>query len=466
MSDPVLTHLLANRETFLDRLKTLVTAPSVSADPAYKDGMAETRAILSGWLREAGFDTVQEIEAGGHPAVYGDWLHAPGAPTFIVYGHYDVQPPDPLEKWISPPFKATIREERIYGRGVSDDKGPSLIALQTLFGFLKVEGRLPVNIRVLLEGEEEVGSATLPALCGKHADLLKADAVISADGARWRADLPCVNVGSRGNSGYDIALRTAAKDLHSGRFGGAVRNALHEMAALIASLHTPDGRIAVDGFYDGVSPISGEERAHLEAIPFDEADFVSAIGGSAHGEPGFGTLDRLWNRPTLEINGMWGGYLGEGAKTVTPAEAFAKITTRLVTGQDPARVGQAIEAHLRKACPDGVALEIVENHAGTSAYTVPPDHPLLKATETAMGIAAGKDPLRIRIGGTLPLTDILKRELGIDTVMLSYSTTDEDFHAPNEFFRLSAIDEGQTAWVALLRDLGTQSPELYAPYRP
>lgn len=465
MTDPVLARLQSDRTDIVARLRALVAAPSVSTDSAYRDGMAAARRILLSRLKESGFDNVGELDAGGHPAVYADWLGAPEAPTFLVYGHYDVQPPDPLDKWDSPPFEATERDGRLYGRGVSDDKGPSSIALETLAAFLSVEKRLPANVRILLEGEEEMGSATLPDLCRRFSDRLVADAVLSADGARWRADLPSVNVGSRGNSGYEISLRTAAKDLHSGRFGGAVRNALHEMAALLASLHDADGRIAVAGYCDGVEDVGAEERSRVAAIPFDEAAFFEAIGSQAHGEPGYSTLERLWNRPTLEINGMWGGYTGEGAKTVTPAEAHAKLTTRLVTGQDPAAVGRALEAHLRAHCPPGVDLTITENHAGTAAYSVPPDHPLLLAAEGAIEATLGTAPVRVRVGGTLPLSDIVRRTLGLDTVMLSFSTADEDFHAPNEFFRLSAIDEGLAAWVHLLRTLGTQSPEDYAPFR-
>ena len=464
MNDPVLTHLLSEKDAFLDRLNTLVSAQSVSTDSAYEDGMAVARDFLKSRLAEAGFSGIRELSAGGHPSVYAEWLGAPDAPTFIVYGHYDVQPPDPVDKWHSSPFEPEIREGRLYGRGVSDDKGPSMIAIETLAGFLAVEGRLPVNVRFLLEGEEECGSATLADILEQNRDLLAADAVISADGARWRVDLASVNVGSRGNSRCEISLRTASKDLHSGRFGGAVRNALHEMAALLSTLHTPDGRVAVDGYYDDVIPLSDDERRRIARIPFDEEAFYRDIGGSAQGEPGFSALERLWHRPTLEINGMWGGYIGEGAKTVTPCEAHAKLTTRLVPGQDPDRIAQILERHLRTHCPPGVDLEI-NLGAGNGAYSVPDGHPLLEAAEHAIEAGLGEKPVRVRSGGTLPLSDIVKATLGLDTVMLSFSTADEDFHAPNEFFRLSAIEDGMATWVALLRQLGTQDPALYRSFR-
>ncbi|MXN66542.1 dipeptidase [Stappia sp. GBMRC 2046] len=465
MSDPVLARLQADREGIVARLVEYASAPSVSTDPAYLDGMKAARDILKARLQTAGFDAVQELEAGGHPAVYAEWLDAPDAPTFIVYGHYDVQPPDPLELWKSPPFSPEIRDGRLFGRGVSDDKGPVSIAIETLATFLAVEGRLPVNVRLLIEGEEEVGSATLGAILEKHRGLLSADAVISADGARWRADLASINTGSRGNMRLEIALRTAAKDLHSGRFGGAVRNALHEMAALLSSLHHPDGSIAIEGYTHDVAPLDDAERARIVALPFDEADFFKAIGASAHGEPGYPALEQLWHRPTIEVNGMWGGYQGAGSKTVTPAESFAKLTTRLAPGQDPARAGELIEEHLRRHCPDGVELSIDRSDSGTAAYTLPAGHPLLAAAEQALEIALGTAPVRVRTGGTLPLSDIVRRVLGLDTIMMSFSTADEDFHAPNEFFRLSAIDDGVKTWVAFLRLLANQTPENYAPFK-
>jgi len=465
MIDPVLMWLNNDRENIIDRLKELVRCQSVSTDSFYSDGMADARALLVSRLNKAGFANVGELEAGGHPAIYAEWLEAPAAPTFIVYGHYDVQPPDPVDKWHSAPFDPEIRDGRLYGRGVSDDKGPSSIALETLAAFLSVEGRLPINVKILLEGEEETGSATLRALLRKYSDRLAADAVLSADGARWRADLASVNVGSRGNARCEIALKTASKDLHSGRFGGAVRNALHEMSALLASLHDRDGGAAVAGFYDGVVELDDRERQRIADIPFDEDRFFDDIGASARGEPGYSVLEQLWARPTLEINGMWGGYTGEGSKTVTPCEAFAKLTMRLVPGQDPEKVGMALAAHLRAACPPGVDLSIDLDQGASAAYLVPKAHPLLMAAEIAIESALGTAPVRVRTGGTLPLSDIVKQTLGLDTVMLSFSTADEDFHAPNEFFRLSAIDDGVATWVKLIRMLGGHTPGLYSVFK-
>ncbi len=454
MSDRVLDHLLDDHDGIVNRLIEYARIPSVSTDPAYADGMAAARKLLIDRLEDAGFNKVEEVAAGGHPAIYAEWLGLPDAPVYLVYGHYDVQPPDPLDKWHSPPFDPQIRDDRLYGRGVSDDKGPASIALEVLFAYLAVEGRLPVNIKILLEGEEEVGSATLPAILDQHADRLRAEAVISADGARWRADLPSVNTGSRGNMAFELALTTASKDLHSGRFGGAVPNAAHVLAGILSALHSRDGRVAVDGFYDGIDEPDETIRSNIAGLPFDEAAFFAAIGSVPYGEDGFSTLERLWLRPTLEVNGMWSGYTGEGGKTVTPAEAFAKITTRLVPGQEPAHVAQALQRHFEAACPAGTTIHFTSRDDGNAAYLVPPDLPLLQAVEDAIEDALGARPVRVRVGSTLPLSDMIKRALGIDTVTLSFSTADEDFHSPNEFFRLSAIEEGLTAWVALLRKLG------------
>lgn len=465
MSDAVINHLMDNREAILGRLMALVRQPSVSTDSAYLEGMASARSLLLARLEVAGLEGVRTLVAGGHPAVYGEYCHAPGKPTLLVYGHYDVQPPDPLERWESPPFEPEVRHGRLYGRGVSDDKGPMSIAVETLSAFLAVEGSLPLNVKLLIEGEEEVGSATLADIFETHRELLCADAVLSADGARWRADLPSVTVGCRGDVAMELRLHTARKDLHSGRYGGAVANALHVLSELLASLHTPEGGVAVADFYQGVQKPEPAERARLAAIPFDEAAFIDDLDGVAVGEPGYTTLERLWLRPTLEINGVSGGYSGEGAKTVIPCEASAKLTARLVPGQTPAGVLAAVEAHLRQHCPDGVRLAFLARDGGARAYEMPGEHPLLLATESVLGQVLGKSPIRVKMGSTLPMADVVASTLGIHTVMFSFSTADEDFHAPNEFFRLSALDQGLESWVRLLRLLGEQSAADYAPFR-
>jgi acetylornithine deacetylase/succinyl-diaminopimelate desuccinylase-like protein len=466
VTDAVLTRLLADREGFVARLATLVACPSVSTDPAYSDGMATARAWWRGRLAEMGFAEVREIGAGGHPAVAACWRGAgPNAPTLLVYGHYDVQPPDPVGEWRSHPFVLTARDGRLHARGVSDDKGPSLLALETLGAFLAVEGRLPVNVAVLLEGEEECGSATLETILRENREFFAADAVLSADGARWRADLPTMTVGTRGSMAVEFMLRTAAKDLHSGRYGGVAPNALHAMARLVATLHDEQGNILVPGFADGVPPVTEAERTALAAIPYDVAAHDASIGIAPSGRGTAEFLERLWLRPTLDLNGMWGGYTGAGGKTVIPAEAHAKISMRLVPRQVPVKVADALAAHLRAHCPPGATLEIRATRQGTLATHLDGGHPLLLAAEAALEHTTGRAPLRVRMGATLPLTDIVHRVLGIGTVMFSFATADEDFHAPNENWRESAIPEGFAAWVALLRKLEGATRAGFAPFR-
>ena len=452
-NDKVLQYCLDNKPMLLSKLGDYVKCQSVSTDPAYEAGMEDARQWLESYLTQNGFNKVQRFEAGGHPSVYAEWTQAPGKPTLLIYGHYDVQPPDPLDAWNSPPFETSLRNSRIYARGVSDDKGPSLIALEVLSAYLKIEGRLPVNVKILLEGEEETGSPSLPGILHNNRDLLAADAVLSADGARWRADLPALNVGSRGNGGMGFRLQTAGKDLHSGRYGGAVPNALHVIARLVTTLHDDAGRVAVEGFYDGIETPSEDSRRAVHDLPFDEQEWLETIEAKAHGEAQWSTLERLWLRPTLEVNGLWGGYQGAGAKTVIPHIASAKLTARLVTGQDLQHVEQCLHKHLTNHCPDYATLTIEDQHGWVGAYSVPDNHPLLLAAEKALHVTTGQVPVRVRIGATLPLTEIIKNTLGIDTVMFSFSTADEDYHAPNEFLRLEAIDEGLAAWVQVLREV-------------
>lgn len=437
-----------------ERLERLLAIPSISADPASGPAMADARALLADWLAAIGFERIEELDGGGHPALTAEWLHAPGRPTLLVYGHYDVQPPDPLALWESPPFVPTEREGRLYARGASDDKGPVAAALVALERLMAETGRLPVNVKILLEGEEEVGSRTLGALLERHRERLSADACLSADGARWRADTPSVNVGTRGIAALDFTVRTAAKDLHSGRYGGIAPNAAQVAARLVASLHREDGSIAVAGFCDDVVAPDAAERAAADAFPLDAEALMRAAGGVPAGDARFSPVERLWFRPTLEINGIFGGYAGPGSKTVIPAEAGAKITMRLAPGQDPARARDLVEAHLIRHCPPHATLAVHQEEGGVEATRLPPDHWLLAAVEESLADEYARPPVRLRIGATLPITALFSRILGIETVMLSCSTADEDFHAPNEHIRLSGLAEGVALWRDVLERLG------------
>jgi acetylornithine deacetylase/succinyl-diaminopimelate desuccinylase-like protein len=441
-----LEYLEEHRERILGELIEFARIPSVSTDPGRHEDMTRAAEWVAERLRDAGPVAVRALPTGGPPVIYGEWLGAPQKPTLLVYGHYDVQPPDPLERWQSDPFGPEVRDGRLYGRGVSDNKGPMLIPLKVAEAFFVTRGALPLNVKFLFEGEEEVGSRNLEPVLAANAELLQADAVLSADGAMWRSDEPSITIASRGVSGLEFSLKGASRSLHSGRYGGSIPNALHTMAELIASLHAPDGRVSVEGFYDDVAPVSHEERQAIARLPFDEARFFSEVGAPAFGEAGYSTLERQWIRPTLEVNGMWGGYQGRGSQTVTPNEAHAKLSCRLVPDQDPDRVRELVIRHLETHLPAGVSLAVHGDRHAAMPYRIPSDHPGLRTAERVLEQVYGKTPLHVRMGSTLPVSALFRRLLGIDTVFFSFSTADEDFHSPNEFFRVRRLHEGLEAW--------------------
>ena len=442
-----LEYLAAQGESILGELIEFARIPSVSTDPQHGADMTRAAEWVAARLRQAGPIDVGILPTGGHPVVHGAWLGAPKAPTLLVYGHYDVQPPDPLARWLSEPFAPQVRDGRLYGRGVSDNKGPMLIPLKVAQAFFATRGALPLNVKFIFEGEEEIGSRNLEPFLVANRELLRADSVLSADGAMWRIDEPSITIASRGVSGMEFSLKGANRSLHSGRYGGSIANALHAMAELVASFHTPDGRVAVDGFYDDVATLSDDERREVAGLPFDDARYLAEVGApSTFGEPGFTTLERLWTRPTLEVNGMWGGYEGAGSQTVMPNEAHAKITCRLVPNQDPDRVRARVTRHLETHVPAGVTLAIGGERHAARPYRIPSDHPGLATAERVLEQVYKKKALRVRMGSTLPVSDLFKRVLGIHTVFFSFSTADEDFHSPNEFFRVHRLHEGLEAW--------------------
>ncbi|MEI6572573.1 MAG: dipeptidase [Alphaproteobacteria bacterium] len=460
MSDPwhseaIEKRLVSEMPQHIETLKQFVAIPSVSTDPQYRDGIHEASRFVADRLKAAGLTDVAILPTAGHPVVTAAWHGAPGKPTVLVYGHYDVQPPDPIAAWTSAPFTPDIRNERLYARGASDDKGPMLIPIAVAEAFMKEQGRLPVNMVFLFEGEEEVSSAHLEDFVRAHHYRLKADFALSADGAQWRADLPSVTVASRGICALEVTVKGPGKDLHSGRHGGAVANPIQALVALLATLHTLEGSIAVPGFYDGVEPVHPDEIAAIARIPFDEAAYLAEVKASAGaGEAGYTLLQRNWIRPTLEFNGIVGGYTGPGKKTVIPSEASAKITCRLVPGQDPDRIVALLAHYLESHAPKGTSVTVVRETGGTPAYAVTHDHPALVLSEDVLESVLGQRPVRVRMGATIPIGDIFKRVLDIDTVFFSFSTVDEDYHAPNEFFRLASYERGMIAWARYLAKLG------------
>ena len=443
----VLAVLKQNHNKILARLMEFAAIPSVSTDPAHAPDMRAAADWVAAELTASGPITVRMIETAGNPIVYGEWLGAPGKPTVLVYGHYDVQPPDPLEKWHSPPFTPTVRDGRLYARGVSDDKGPMLIPIKVARGFLKTTNALPINVKFMFEGEEEIGSPHLESFIAEHKELLAADFVLSADGAMWRINEPSLTVASRGLAGLELTLTAASKDLHSGRHGGGVANPLHSMSRLIASLHDDNGRVTVAGFYDRVVELTSDERTAIKALPFDEAAYLNQVGApETFGESGYSTLERQWARPTLEVNGMWGGYEGPGQKTVIPSEAHAKITCRLVPDQNPEEISELVKRHLESHVPQGTTLTVRLNDHGARPSHIRADHSALKTANSALTTVYGVSPLIVRMGGTVPISELFQRLMQLDTVFFSFSTADEDYHSPNEFFRIHRLHEGLESW--------------------
>ena len=455
----IVLHLAARHDGILAELIDFASIPSVSTDPAHAADMRVAARWVADALAAAEPLTVRTIETPGNPVVYGEWLGVLGKLTVLVYGHYDVQPADPLEKWTSAPFTPTVRDGRLFARGVSDDKGPMLIPIEVARSFFDVTRALPINVKFMFEGEEEIGSPSLDDFIRDNKALLAADVVISADGAMWRINEPSLTVASRGLAGLELTLTGAGKDLHSGRHGGGVANPLHAMARLIASLHDENGRVAVAGFYGRVRELTQTERADIAALPFDEAAYLAQVGAQAtFGEAGYTTLERQWTRPTVEVNGMWGGYEGPGSKTVTPSEAHAKITCRLVPDQDPEEIVALVSRHLEAHVPAGTRLSITASDHGARAASIATDHFALEAASAALRAVYGVRPLIVRMGGTVPIAELFQRHMGLDTVFFSFSTADEDYHAPNEFFRVHRLHEGLEAWARYWALLGEVHP--------
>jgi len=445
-----------NDDRYIAELAEYVAIPSVSLDAD-----RETMLQAANWLlTKLDFAGGRIVETGGHPAVIGEWMGAPGAPTVLVYGHYDVQPTGELQEWITPPFELAVADGRLRGRGVTDDKGPVYIALEVVRQFIEQEGALPLNVRFLFEGEEEIGSPHLSDCVRAHAQDFAADVVISADGAMWRPSEPSLSVASKGLLAFDIEVVGANRDLHSGRYGGTVANPVHALVQILAGLHDADGGIAVPGFDEGIPPLGEAEEAEIAAVPFDEEAYRTELGvDELFGQPGLTTLQRLWTRPTVEINGITGG----GSYTVIPHRASAHVTCRLVPGQDPGRVAASIEKHLKAARVPGVQVTVAFENGAVPAYTIAADHPAIVAARQALSdVYPGQQVLLARIGGTLPATVLFEQALGAKTLFFSFSTADELLHAPNEFLRISRLREGMRAWEVLLRLLAAGEHRLAA----
>lgn len=450
------TYLREHHDQHLEELKELLRIPSISSLPEHRTDVRRAAEWVAAKLRAVGVPKVEIMPTAGNPVVYGEWIVDPAKPTLLVYGHYDVQPPDPLDLWVTPPFEPTERDGKLYARGASDDKGnlfSPILAVETLAA---LNGAPPVNLKFSFEGEEEIGSPNLPPFVREHRDLLAADVVLCADGGMWAIDQPSICLSTKGLAGCQVNVRTAATDMHSGQYGASVPNAVQAAVQLAATLHTPDGKVAIAGFYDSVPELTAQERAELAAVPFDEERYKAALGATAlWGDPDYTPLERNWARPTCDINGFWGGFQGAGVKTVTPCEAHFKLTCRLVPNQEPGAILDLIEAHIAKHTPVGATVTVERLPGSARPFAIRRDHPVLLVAEQVLGDLYDRDPLVIRMGGTLPVAETFQTELGADTVFYSWGMPDSRVHAPNESFPIEGgFVAGRRAWCALLEKLG------------
>ncbi len=453
--DSALSYAASEERRFLDELKAFLRIPSVSTESRYAADVQRCAAFVADDMRRMGMQNVAVLPTGGHPVVYAEWLGAPGQPTALIYGHYDVQPVDPENLWTTPPFEPTERDGYLYARGASDDKGQIHVHLKSAEAYLKAEGGLPINLKFIIEGEEEVGSEHLPALIRAERERLRADFVVVSDGAMFDRGVPAICYGLRGLAYWQIDLVGPSTDLHSGVYGGAVANPIEVLAHMLATLKDDHGRIQVPGFYDDVREISAAERAQIARLPFDEEKFKRELGvEELFGEEGYTTLERRWVRPTLEINGIWGGFTGEGSKTVLPSRASAKLSSRLVPDQDPHRISDLVEAHLRRVCPRTVRMTFTRMASARPSIT-PLDHPAVTAAARALEGAFGTPPVYVREGGTIPVVATFAEELGAPSVLVGFGLNDDHLHAPNERFLLENYFGGIRTAVLLWNELAT-----------
>ena len=460
MSSSAVAFAQQNYPRFLDELKALLRIPSVSTDPDHKADCRRAAETLAADLKKIGMQNVRLIETGedrggGHPLVYADWLHAAGKPTVLVYGHYDVQPPDPLEEWLSPPFEPTERNGNLYARGAVDDKGQVVLQLKALESLLATTGALPINVRVLFEGEEEVGGEGIAAyVASKPADL-EADFALISDTELFAPGLPTLCVGLRGMIYTELEVRGAKTDLHSGMYGGAAPNAFVALAQILAQLKDEHGHIMIPDFYDDIIPPSAEELAAWESLPFDEEQYRIHEVGSKElvGEVGYSVMERTWARPTLDVHGIPGGFTGAGAKTVIPAKAMAKVSMRLVPGMKPAKSFALYKAYVEKIAPPGVDVEVRLIHSGDPCL-IPVDNPYIQAATRALYLVWGMDTVFIRSGGSIPIVGDLARHLGLPSVMMGFGLPDDGLHAPNEKFNLQNFALGIESVIRFLEEVG------------
>lgn len=438
----VINFIKANKENYLNELIEYLKIPSISTLEENKGDMQVCAAFVADKLKAAGMNKVEIFQTAGHPIVYGEWLEAPGQPTILFYGHYDVQPVDPLELWTSPPFEPVVKDNKIWGRGTCDDKGQNFVHIKSVEAFFKTTGRLPVNVKFILEGEEEIGSEHFSEFLKEHKEMLKCDTAVISDTDLYAEGVPTVCYGLRGLCYMEVEVTTVNRDLHSGTFGGAVANPINELAKIIAKLHDKNGKITIPKFYDNVIPLTKKEKENIKSLKFSDKKFAKEIEASElQGEKGFGTLERIWARPTLDANGILGGYTAKGAKTVLPAKASAKISMRLVPNQTPEKVAKMFTSYIKSIAPKSIKVKITNLH-NSYPVLVPLESPAMLAATTAMAKAFGKKTVYIREGGSIGVVVDFTKQLKVPTILMGLGLDSENIHSPNEHFSLKSFELG------------------------
>lgn len=458
MTQSALKFAEAHQTDNLDRLIEFVRIPSISTSPEHKADMDRAANWLEDRMRAIGFSRAEVLPTAGHPVVYGEWLGAgPTAPTVLVYGHYDVQPTDPDEEWVSPPFEPTLRDGKLYARGACDNKGQHYAHLAAVEAFSRANGVPPINLKFLIEGEEEIGSPNLGAFVQQHADMLTCDTALISDTGMLNAETPAIIYGVRGLAYMEVEVQGPGRDLHSGSYGGVAHNPLQVMVEMLSALHDDQGRVAIPGFYDKVPPLTDDERAELKRIPFDEEAFRQEVGAPAlwSGEAGYTPLERLGARPTLELHGIRGGFVGEGQKTVIPAKIVAKVSMRLVPDQDPLEIARLFEERIRELAPPTVRVQVRTLAYGDPAL-IERDIPAMQTAIQAFRQGFGAEPVFLRSGGTIPVVAMLNKILQVPVIMMGFGLPDDNLHAPNEKFNLDNFYRGINTSIHFMQGLASQ----------
>ena len=451
--EQVVKYIERNKQRYLNELRELLAIPSVSTNPENKKDIVTCSRWVADHLKSIGMNKVQIFPTKGHPIVYGEWLGAPGKPTVLLYGHYDVQPAEPFELWTSPPFDATIRGGNLYARGSADDKGQVFIHLKGIEAYMQNGGSLPINLKFIIEGEEEIGSENLITFVEEHKEMLRSDVAVISDTAMYAKGIPSVVYGLRGISYMQINVTGPKGDLHSGTYGGSVHNPIQALSEIVAGLHDKNGRVTIPDFYDDVLTLTNKERNEFQKLPWSDKKYAKELGiRQLYGEKGYSTLERVWIRPTLECNGIWGGFIGEGAKTVLPSKTSAKISMRLVPNQKAEKIAKLFDRHIKKITPKTVKVDVQYIHGGEAVLT-PINSPGVKAAAAALEKGFGKKPVFQREGGSIPIVVQFKEILGLDSVLLGFGLPDENAHAPDEFLNLDNFFGGIRTVVHFYREL-------------